>query len=228
MPAPTPASSSSRAPTPSPSTAWTPRSSAPCACVEAGADGIFAEAAYDLPTYQRFVDAVKVPVLANITEFGQTPLFTARRTGLGRRRHPAVPAVGVPGHEQGGRELSTPPSAATATRRPWSIPCRRARNSTTASATTPTSSKPRRAVRREEMMQRTSTMSENTTNLPKAKKSVALSGTPRRQHRAVHRRPQRQRPALPRLRHPRPGHAGRLRGSRAPAGARRAADRQRS
>ncbi len=46
------------------------------ACVEAGADGIFAEAACDLPTYQRFVDAVKVPVLANITEFGQTPLFT--------------------------------------------------------------------------------------------------------------------------------------------------------
>lgn len=45
-------------------------------CVEAGADGIFAEAAYDLPTYQRFVDAVKVPVLANITEFGKTPLFT--------------------------------------------------------------------------------------------------------------------------------------------------------
>jgi methylisocitrate lyase len=46
------------------------------ACVEAGADGIFAEAAYDLDTYHRFVDAVKVPVLANITEFGQTPLFT--------------------------------------------------------------------------------------------------------------------------------------------------------
>jgi len=46
------------------------------ACVEAGADGIFAEAAHDLPTYQRFVEAVKVPVLANITEFGQTPLFT--------------------------------------------------------------------------------------------------------------------------------------------------------
>jgi methylisocitrate lyase len=45
-------------------------------CVEAGADGIFAEAAYDLPTYKRFIDAVKVPVLANITEFGQTPLFS--------------------------------------------------------------------------------------------------------------------------------------------------------
>ncbi|MED5610587.1 methylisocitrate lyase [Pseudomonas delhiensis] len=44
--------------------------------VEAGADGIFAEAAYDLPTYQRFVEALGVPVLANITEFGATPLFT--------------------------------------------------------------------------------------------------------------------------------------------------------
>lgn len=46
------------------------------ACVEAGADGVFAEAAYDLDTYHRFVEAVKVPVLANITEFGKTPLFT--------------------------------------------------------------------------------------------------------------------------------------------------------
>jgi len=45
-------------------------------CVEAGADGIFAEAAYDLETYRKFVEAVKVPVLANITEFGRTPLFT--------------------------------------------------------------------------------------------------------------------------------------------------------
>ncbi|HLM52670.1 MAG TPA: methylisocitrate lyase [Pseudoxanthomonas sp.] len=51
------------------------------ACVEAGADGIFAEAAYDLPTYRRFVDAVKVPVLANITEFGKTPLFTVQELG---------------------------------------------------------------------------------------------------------------------------------------------------
>lgn len=46
------------------------------AYVEAGADGIFAEAAYDLPTYKRFVEALKVPVLANITEFGATPLFS--------------------------------------------------------------------------------------------------------------------------------------------------------
>jgi methylisocitrate lyase len=45
------------------------------ACVEAGADAIFPEAVTDLETYRRFVDAVKVPVLANITEFGATPLF---------------------------------------------------------------------------------------------------------------------------------------------------------
>lgn len=44
--------------------------------VEAGADGIFAEAAYDLPTYERFVKELNVPVLANITEFGATPLFS--------------------------------------------------------------------------------------------------------------------------------------------------------
>jgi len=45
-------------------------------CVEAGADGVFAEAVYDLPTYGRFAGAVGAPVLANITEFGQTPLFS--------------------------------------------------------------------------------------------------------------------------------------------------------
>lgn len=47
-----------------------------CACVDAGADMIFPEAVTELPIYGRFVDAVKVPVLANITEFGATPLFT--------------------------------------------------------------------------------------------------------------------------------------------------------
>ncbi|GIL04430.1 MAG: 2-methylisocitrate lyase [Betaproteobacteria bacterium] len=46
------------------------------ACVEAGADGVFAEAANDLDTYRKFAAAVKVPLLANITEFGATPLFT--------------------------------------------------------------------------------------------------------------------------------------------------------
>ena len=46
------------------------------ACVEAGADMIFPEAMTELAQYRRFADAVKVPVLANITEFGATPLFT--------------------------------------------------------------------------------------------------------------------------------------------------------
>jgi len=47
-----------------------------CACVEAGADMIFPEAITELGMYKQFVDAVKAPVLANITEFGSTPLFT--------------------------------------------------------------------------------------------------------------------------------------------------------
>ncbi len=47
-----------------------------CACVEAGADAIFPEAMTELGMYKQFADAVKVPILANITEFGSTPLFT--------------------------------------------------------------------------------------------------------------------------------------------------------
>lgn len=61
------------------------------ACVEAGADGIFPEAMTDLAMYRRFVDAVKVPVLANITEFGQTPLFTVdelRSAGVAMALYP--------------------------------------------------------------------------------------------------------------------------------------------
>ncbi len=52
-----------------------------CACVEAGADMIFPEAITELSQYKEFVDAVKVPVLANITEFGSTPLFTTEELG---------------------------------------------------------------------------------------------------------------------------------------------------
>ena len=46
------------------------------ACVEAGADAIFPEAMTEISMYRKFADAVKVPVLANITEFGATPLFS--------------------------------------------------------------------------------------------------------------------------------------------------------
>ncbi len=47
-----------------------------CAYREAGADAIFAEALTDLAQYKQFAEAVKIPVLANITEFGKTPLYT--------------------------------------------------------------------------------------------------------------------------------------------------------
>ncbi len=47
------------------------------AYVEAGADAIFPEAIRDLDSYKKFTDALSVPVLANITEFGLTPLFSA-------------------------------------------------------------------------------------------------------------------------------------------------------
>jgi len=48
------------------------------ACVEAGADAVFPEAMLELDQYRIFAEAVKVPVLANITEFGATPLFNCR------------------------------------------------------------------------------------------------------------------------------------------------------
>lgn len=52
-----------------------------CACVEAGADMIFPEAITKLDDYRRFKEAVGVPILANITEFGKTPLFSTQELG---------------------------------------------------------------------------------------------------------------------------------------------------
>lgn len=51
------------------------------ACVEAGADMIFPEAMTELPMYKKFKEAVKVPILANITEFGHTPLYSRDELG---------------------------------------------------------------------------------------------------------------------------------------------------
>ncbi len=51
------------------------------ACVEAGADMIFPEAITELQMYQLFASRVKAPILANITEFGATPLFTTEQLG---------------------------------------------------------------------------------------------------------------------------------------------------
>lgn len=51
------------------------------ACVEAGADGIFAEAVSEEQHYRAFRQALQVPILANITEFGQTPLYNKAELG---------------------------------------------------------------------------------------------------------------------------------------------------
>ncbi|KPM81609.1 methylisocitrate lyase [Cobetia sp. UCD-24C] len=51
------------------------------ACVEAGADAIFAEAVHTLEDYRAFCEVVDAPILANITEFGATPLFNQRELG---------------------------------------------------------------------------------------------------------------------------------------------------
>ena len=59
--------------------------------IEAGADMLFAEALTGLDEYRRFVDAVDVPVLANLTEFGLTPLYSLdelRRVGIGLVLYP--------------------------------------------------------------------------------------------------------------------------------------------
>jgi methylisocitrate lyase len=61
------------------------------ACVEAGADAVFVEAATELATYRRFAEALQVPLLANLTEFGRTPLFSVeelRGTGVAMVLYP--------------------------------------------------------------------------------------------------------------------------------------------
>jgi methylisocitrate lyase len=70
------------------------------ACVEAGADMIFPEAMTELSMYKRFKEAVKVPILANITEFGHTPALHARRARRRRRRHRAALLFGISRHER--------------------------------------------------------------------------------------------------------------------------------
>ncbi|SFH39993.1 methylisocitrate lyase [Modicisalibacter xianhensis] len=51
------------------------------ACIEAGADAIFAEAVHTLDDYRAFCEGVEAPILANITEFGATPLFSQQELG---------------------------------------------------------------------------------------------------------------------------------------------------
>ena len=63
----------------------------PVPCVEAGADAIFAEAMTDITMYKTVCDAVGVPVLANITEFGDTPYYSKEQLAEQRHLDGAVP-----------------------------------------------------------------------------------------------------------------------------------------
>ena len=71
-----------------------------CRYRDAGADMIFAEALGTLEEYRRFVEAVGVPVLANITEFGQTPMFTVDELGSAGVRLVLYPSLRVPRDER--------------------------------------------------------------------------------------------------------------------------------
>ena len=72
-----------------------------CAYVEAGADMIFPEGVTKLEMYARFKEAVKVPILANLTEFGLTPFFTLTKgTDLGRCGYGALLLCGLPRNER--------------------------------------------------------------------------------------------------------------------------------
>ncbi len=71
------------------------------AYVAAGADMIFAEAVTELAMYTEFRAAVGVPILANITEFGQTPLFTREELAAAGVDIILYCCGGLPGHERG-------------------------------------------------------------------------------------------------------------------------------
>ena len=128
--------------------------------------------------YRQFADAVGVPVLANITEFGQTPLFTVDELAQRRRRDRALPAVRVPRDEPGGARTSTRRCAATARRRTSSTRCRRATSCTSSSAITPTSRSSTQLFARQQDLTMSSRRRPPTTPAvgTKPKKSVALSG----------------------------------------------------
>jgi methylisocitrate lyase len=86
--------------------------------VQAGADMIFAEALSTLDEFKKFTDAVKVPVLANLTEFGKTPLFT-----LDEIRSANIAMALYP--------LSAFRAMSAARKKPWLIKCKPGRSFTT-------------------------------------------------------------------------------------------------
>ena len=132
--------------------------------VEAGADMIFPEAVTDLPMYRKFADAVKVPVLANITEFGKSPLFTVDELRSAGCAIVLYPLTAFRAMNKAAMKVYEEVREARARRRASSARCRPAKSCTTSSTTTPT---------RKSWM---SCMSSSPAAAPKPKKSVALSG----------------------------------------------------
>ena len=158
---------------------------------------------------RRFREAAGVPILANITEFGHTPLFTRDQLrsaevdivlyccGAYRAMNAAALAVYRPSAAKARRASAVPTS------------CKPAPSSTTSSAITPTNtnstnSSPQRTLR---SPRRPRSRSLNDRNPPQTAPAHRVQAQeirralrhPRRQHRPVHRRPQRQRPPLSRL-----------------------------
>ncbi len=105
------------------------------ACVEAGADMIFPEAITDLDMYATFAKAVNVPILANITEFGATPLFTLDEL---RSAHVGLALYPLSAFRAMNKAAENVYQAlrATARKRTSSTPCRRAWSCMNRSTTT--------------------------------------------------------------------------------------------
>lgn len=98
--------------------------------VECGADMIFAEAMTDLDHYREIKAAVEVPLLANITEFGKTALYTTKELGV-HGVDMALTRSRLSGRCQRRRKMSIRPCARTGRRRPLLIRCRPAKSCTT-------------------------------------------------------------------------------------------------
>ena len=163
------------------------------ACVEAGADMIFPEAMTDLAMYRRFKDAVKVPILANITEFGQTPLYT--RDELASVGVDIVLYCCSAYRAMNAAALATyrghPPRRHAEERRGSNADARR---SVQVSRLSRVRSKTGRIVCRGERE-----MSESQAGRIQTEEIRGVIGCYRGQHGALHRRHDRQRSALPRL-----------------------------
>ena len=107
------------------------------AYVEAGADMIFAEALTTLDEYREFTSDIQVPVLANLTEFGKTPLFTVDELGKVGVRIVLYP-LGATRAAVAAAQTSIAPFARLAHKSRCSTPCRHATTSTRSSVITTT------------------------------------------------------------------------------------------